>query len=110
MSIEESKYYNQTDDENVEIGENAAYSSSEENEGEENNCEDEMECEGECDGECRNEDEIFYFKYEFEGSKEIDDILCNLERLKHIFENYKNNGYKLREDVNSGYCFLYKEE
>jgi hypothetical protein len=56
-----------------------------------------------------NEDDIFYFKYEFEGCKTIDDILSNLDRLKEMFENLKNDGYKLREDVNSGYCFLYKE-
>jgi hypothetical protein len=57
-----------------------------------------------------SQDDVFYFKYEFEGCKTIDDILCNLDRLKDIFQNMRNDGYRLREDVNSGYCFLYKEQ
>lgn len=53
--------------------------------------------------------EIYYFKYEFEGCRDINDILCNLDRLKQIFSEMQNEGYKLREDVRGGYCFLNKE-
>lgn len=77
----------------------------------------ETETENECECEYEEfhdeeikEDDIFYFKYEFEGCQNIDDILSNLERLKDLFQKFKNEGYKLREDVSSGYCFLYKEE
>jgi hypothetical protein len=97
MTIEEDKYLKQITEEHIDestIEDDIA----EEYIAEEYIAEEEIE-----------DDTLFYFKYEFEGAKTIDDILNNIDRLRSIFEEYKSNGYKVREEVSNGYCFLDKE-
>jgi hypothetical protein len=102
MTIEEDKYLKQIIEENIDestIEDDIAEEYiAEEYIAEEDIAEEEIE-----------DDTLFYFKYEFEGAKTIDDILNNIDRLRSIFEEYKSNGYKVREEVSNGYCFLDKE-
>jgi hypothetical protein len=53
--------------------------------------------------------ESVYFKYEFEHCESIDDILQQLEHLTHYFKQLKDDGYRLLEAVNNGYCFIDKQ-
>ena len=82
---------------------------------EEENCECEQgECEcdyeqPESESESEDEYESVYFKYCFEGCETIDDILCTLNRLKQQFEQYKKDGHKLTQPVDTGYCFIDKK-
>lgn len=115
MSVEEEEYLNSrlnNDQDNNSSENNDEYLDCEQYNHEdteefEENIENE---EGEHDLDEFEEDDVFYFKYEFEGCQNIDDILANLDRLKELFGKFKNEGYNLREDVSGGYCFLYKEE
>lgn len=52
--------------------------------------------------------ETVYFKYEFEGLSNIDDIIKRLNELKEMFEYFKEQGCELLEPVDTGYCFIKK--
>lgn len=54
--------------------------------------------------------ESVYFKYWFDGCQTIDDILDGIEALKLHFQELKNDGYKLTQPVDTGYCFTDKPE
>ena len=64
----------------------------------------EVESEDYCD-----EDETtdtIYFKYEFEGLTNVDQIIERLEELKSLFMEYKKLNCELARPVDTGYCFI----
>jgi hypothetical protein len=60
------------------------------------------------DSDEETEYESLYFKYWFDGCKTIDEVLCGVEALKIQFEEWKKEGYQLRQPVDTGYCFIDK--
>lgn len=60
------------------------------------------------DEEYYQRDSILYLKYEFEECKNINDILVNIDELKKLLEYYKKKGYRLKQEVKDGYCYLSK--
>lgn len=74
--------------------------------------EHEIKDESEDDIEYESEDDLeyesIYFKYWFDGCATIDDILSNIERLKHNFEQWKREGHELTHTVDTGFCFIDK--
>lgn len=56
---------------------------------------------------CENYETI-YFKFLFDDSQTIDDILVNIDHLKIKFLKLKADGFELIQPVDSGYCFISK--
>ena len=52
--------------------------------------------------------ETVYFKYEFDGCQNIDEVIQQLENLKIYFQTIKNEGHNLLEPIDSGHCILTK--
>jgi hypothetical protein len=52
--------------------------------------------------------ETVYFKYEFDGCQNIDEVIQQLENLKVYFQTIKNEGHNLLQPVDSGHCILTK--
>lgn len=52
--------------------------------------------------------ETVYFKYEFDGCQNIDEVIQQLENLKVYFQTIKNEGHNLLEPIDSGHCILTK--
>ena len=78
---------------------------------------EELDCDCDYDGDNDTESEdvqyeSVYFKYWFENCKTIDEVLCGIESLKLMFEQWKKDGHELTQPVDTGYCFIdkiYKE-
>ena len=52
--------------------------------------------------------ESVYFKYCFDNCETIDEVISRLNNLKQQFEQYKKDGHKLTQPVDTGYCFIDK--
>lgn len=50
--------------------------------------------------------DTIYFKYEFEGLANVDQIIERLEELKSLFMEYKKHNCELTRPVETGYCFI----
>lgn len=65
--------------------------------------------EPEVDSDDYQEDEstdTIYFKYEFEGLTNVDQIIERLEELKSLFLEYKKHNCELARPVDTGCCII----